>query len=196
MKETRKNKASLYINEKMEYQVVNLEKEYGEGLDGCRYAVASYHDKKTLEEMYSEELRGFSPYIYLTVSEFQAINEYQKNETKYLNRYSRKHDAFEYSEEMTPKFHNSLDIDSEILQDPLNIIIEAQDENEWEVMLKRIPKALEALNEPYKSRIYKYFYKKETILEIAKEEGISKQAVWNSLLYAEKKMKKIIKNQK
>lgn len=196
MNRIKRNKASLYIDGKMEYQAVNLEKEYGTEVDGCKYAVASRHSKVVMSEMYKDDLVKFEPYIYLTEAEYEVIYKFQLNENKYENRRIRKHDAFEFDEEITPVLHRRNDFDEEMLQDPLNIIIETQDAVEWESMLKRIPAALDSLKEPYKTRIYKYFYKKKTILEIAEEEGISKQAVWSSIIYAKKRMKKIIENKK
>ena len=34
-----KNKASLYVNGRMQYQAINLVAEYGTELNGCKYAV-------------------------------------------------------------------------------------------------------------------------------------------------------------
>lgn len=194
MKETRKNKASLYINEKMEYQVVNLEKEYGEGLDGCRYAVASYHDKKTLEEMYSEELKGFSPYIYLTVSEYQAIYEYQKNEKKYANRYLRKHDAFEYSEELTACFHDLEPSNDEMKLNPLAILIDYEEQVAEKEKIDALKVAMSEVSETQRRRLIMRICKGMTFEEIAEKEGVALWAVQKSCRDGEKKIKKLLKN--
>ena len=47
------NKMSIYVDGKMEFQAVNLISEYGQMLNGCKYAVASRHSRKRLEEMYA-----------------------------------------------------------------------------------------------------------------------------------------------
>ena len=64
------NKMSIYIDGEMEFQAVNLITEYGQKLNGCKYAVASRYTQERLEELYKENLRKFSPYIYLTEAQY------------------------------------------------------------------------------------------------------------------------------
>lgn len=191
-KENRKNNASLYINGKMEYQAVNLEKEYGQLLDGCKYAIASYHCKETLLNLYKEELDEFRPFIYLTVDEYEAIYRYQKNEKKYESRYSRKHDVYEYDNELTAVFHEIKSGEKESSMDPLEIIIREEENCEECMLLEKLGKALACLSEIQRNRIKKYFFENKTFLEIAEEEGCGLSTVYESVIAAENKIKKIL----
>lgn len=193
-KDIKKNKASLYIDGRMEYQAVNLEKEYGQLLDGCKYAVASYHCKETLVEMYRKELDEFSPFIYLTVDEYKAIYIYQKNEKKYENRYSRKHDVYEYDNELTAVFHEIKSEEKESSMDPLEIIIREEENCEETMLLEKLGKALACLSEIQRNRIKKYFFENKTFIEIAEEEGCALSTIYESVTAAENKIKKIIGN--
>ena len=47
-----KNEASLYINGRMQYQAVNLVEEYGQKLNGCKYAIASKHPQWKMEKRF------------------------------------------------------------------------------------------------------------------------------------------------
>ena len=51
------NKMSIYIDGKMEFQAVNMITEYGQKLNGCKYAVASRYSRSRLEELYTEHLK-------------------------------------------------------------------------------------------------------------------------------------------
>ena len=184
-KENRKNNASLYINGKMEYQAVNLEKEYGQLLDGCKYAIASYHCEETLINLYKEELDEFRPFIYLTVDEYEAIYRYQKNEKKYENRYSRKHDVYEYDNELTAVFHEIKSGEKESSMDPLEIIIREEENCEECMLLEKLGKALACLSEIQRNRIKKYFFENKSFLEIAEEEGCGLSTVYESVIAAD-----------
>ena len=73
------NKMSIYIDGLMEFQAVNMITEYGQKLNGCKYAVASRYSRERLEELYTENLKKFSPFIYLTEAEYEPIREANNN---------------------------------------------------------------------------------------------------------------------
>ncbi len=193
-KDIRKNKASLYVDGRMEYQAVNLEKEYGQLLDGCKYAVASYHCKEILVEMYREELDEFSPFIYLTVDEYEAIYESQKNNNKYNIRYGRKHDGFDYDDELTAMFQEIEPSEFEINLDPLNVLLEEAEQKREKEMIDRLPEAIALLSDNQKRRIIKFFLEGKNTEEIAKEEGVSGKSVRTSIIRAKETMKKYLNN--
>ena len=95
------NKMSIYIDGKMEFQAVNLISEYGQMLNGCKYAVASRYSRERLEEMYAENLKKFSPFIYLTEDEYRPIRESNNNDSKFHQREINCHVGYEYQEEIS-----------------------------------------------------------------------------------------------
>ena len=190
----RENKLSLYINDMMEYQAVDLVMEYGEKLEGCRYAVASVYSEEEVRNRYGEKLERFAPFIYLTSEEYKAIYEYKLNENKYAARYSRKHDAFGYDDELTAVFHETDPNDVETRLDPQEILMREEETAEMDSLLEKLAEALSKLTSTQRRRIQKYYTEGKTMQEIADEEGVNKASIHENILSAEKKLKKSFKN--
>ncbi len=188
------NKMSIYVDGKMEFQAVNLISEYGQMLNGCKYAVASRHSRKRLEEMYAENLKKFSPFIYLTEDEYRPIRESNNNDSKFHQREINCHVGYEYREEISESGHRCVSLLSDPDPDPLTAIIEREDEALKRRQIAALPEAMAALTEKQRNRIIKYFYEEKTFRQIAEEEGTHVNSVFYSVRSGKEQIKKYLKN--
>ncbi len=185
---------SLYIDGKMEYQAVNLITEYGQKLNGCRYAVASEHSQKEMEQKYSEELAVFAPYIFLTKEEFCPIRESQKNNDKYQKKELRDHELYGFSEELT-EITNECCFLSEEEPNALEAMIELIDIAEFAHKEDLMRQALNTLTDTQRRRLVMCHVSGMTSREIADAEGTAQTAIVKSIHAAEKKIVEYFKKE-
>ena len=188
------NKMSIYVDGKMEFQAVNLITEYGQKLNGCKYAVASRYSKERLEELYAENLKKFSPFIYLTEDEYRPIRESNNNDSKFHQREINCHVGYEYREEISESGHRCVSLLSDPDPDPLTAIIEREDEALKRRQIAALPEAMAALTEKQRNRMIKYFYEEKTFRQIAEEEGTHVNSVFYSVRSGKEQIKKYLKN--
>ena len=187
------NKMSIYIDGKMEFQAVNLITEYGQMLNGCRYAVASRYNQERLEELYTENLKKFSPYIYLTEEEYAPIRESNSNNNKHHMRDVNNHDDYGYTDGMMEVMHECTLLCADPEPDVLTAIIEREDEDLRARQIAALLKAMATLTETQRRRMIMYFYERMTFREIAEIEGTQVAPIYRSIQYAEKILKEILK---
>ena len=187
------NKMSIYIDGHMEFQAVNMITEYGQKLNGCKYAVASRYSKERLEELYTENLKKFSPYIYLTEEEYKPIREANNNDNKHHMRDVNNHDDYGYTEDMMETMHKCALLLADPEPDVLTAIIEREDAALRARQIAALPDALATLTEKQRIRIIKHFYKGMTFREIAKAENTDASSVRDSISLAKEKLKKYLK---
>lgn len=188
------NKMSIYIDGKMEFQAINLITEYGKVLDGCKYAVASRYSRERLEELYTENLKKFSPFIYLTEEEYAPIRVANNNDSKFHQREINCHVGYEYREEISESGHRCVSLLSDPDPDPLTAIIEREDEALKRRQIAALPEAMAALTEKQRNRMIKYFYEEKTFRQIAEEEGTHVNSVFYSVRSGKEQIKKYLKN--
>ena len=187
------NKMSIYIDGLMEFQAVNMITEYGQKLNGCKYAVASRYSKERLEELYTENLRKFSPYIYLTEEEYQPIRESNNNNNKHHMRDVNNHDDYGYTEDMMEVMHECTLLLADPEPDVLTSIIEREDEELRARQIAALPEAMVMLTEKQKKRIAMHFYEGMTYREIAELENTGLSTVQDSIDLAKEKIKNFLK---
>ena len=188
-----KNKASLYVNGRMQYQAINLVAEYGTELNGCKYAVTSKHPQWKMEKRFEESLDQFRPYIYLTKKEYEPIRESQNNDTKFRMRGINCHDPYGYTGELTEILHHCEIICADPEPDPLTAIIEKEEDALRRRQIAALPKAMETLTETQRRRLKMHFYEGKTFREIAEIEGTQEAPINRSIQSAKKKIKDFIK---
>ena len=187
------NKMSIYIDGEMEFQAVNLITEYGQTLNGCKYAVASRYSKERLEELYTENLKKFSPFIYLTEEEYKPIRESNNNNSKFHQREINCHAGYEYQEEISESGHRCVSLLTDPDPDALTRIIEREDEALRRRQIAALPEAMAILTETQRKRLIMHFYEGMTFREIAAAEGTCENAVDKAIQAAKKKLEKILK---
>ena len=183
------NKMSIYIDGKMEFQAVNLITEYGQKLNGCKYAVASRYSKERLEELYTENLKKFSPFIYLTEAEYEPIRESNNNNNKHHMRDVNNHDDYGYTDDMMEIMHDCESLFADPEPDVLTAIIEREDEELRARQLAALPEAMALLTEKQRKRITMHFYEGMTYREIAELESTGLSTVQDSIDLAKEKVK-------
>ena len=188
-----KNKASLYVNGRMQYQAINLVAEYGTKLNGCKYAVTSKHPQWKMEKRFEESLDQFRPYIYLTKKEYEPIRESQNNDTKFRMRGINCHDPYGYTGELTEILHHCEIICADPEPDPLTAIIEKEEDALRRRQIAELPKAMETLTETQRRRLKMHFYDGMTVREIAEAEGTYKNAIDDSIQSGKKKIAEYLK---
>ena len=189
------SKTALYVDGAMEFQVISLVSEYGAKINGMRYAVASRHTEIDLKVIYGERLKGFSPFLYMTAAQGEAILESQRNEDSYKKR-GYKHDAFDYDDELISIHHKSAIERNDLRNDPESMLIDEINRAEyleWRTdAIERIAIAMGKLTQTQRERFIKHVGYGKTIREIAKEENVAENAVFKSVHGAIKKIKKNI----
>ena len=187
------NKMSIYIDGLMEFQAVNMITEYGQKLNGCKYAVASRYSRERLEELYTENLKKFSPFIYLTEAEYEPIREANNNNNKHHMRDVNNHDDYGYTEDMMEVMHECTLLLADPEPDVLTSIIEREDEELRARQIAALPEAMELLTEKQKKRITMHFYEGMTYREIAELENTGLSTVQDSIDLAKEKIKNFLK---
>lgn len=187
------NKMSIYIDGKMEFQAVNMITEYGQKLNGCKYAVASRYSRERLEELYTENLKKFIPFIYLTEDEYKPIREANNNDSKFHQREINCHAGYEYQEEISESAHECVSVLADPEPDVLTRMVEIIDDAAFENRKQIMKMAINSLTETQRRRILASVYNGKTNCEIAREEGSDESSIRESIDSAEKKIKKYFK---
>ena len=187
------NKMSIYIDGKMEFQAVNLITEYGQKLNGCKYAIASRYPQERLEELYKENLRKFSPFIYLTEAQYGPIRDFNNNENKHHMRDVNNHDDYGYTEEFMEIMHDCELLCADPEPDVLTAIIEREDEQQMAKYIAVLPIAMTTLTEKQRKRLMMHFYEGKTFREIAAAEGTYENAIDYSIKKKKKQLAKYFK---
>ncbi len=183
-----KSKSDVLNEEfKSECKVINLKYEYEGYIGEEQWAIVSELTEKELLEKYPDIVSRYMPFVLLSVEQGKAVYEYRRNESKFYKRSLNNEDAFGYDDELTGVFHSEIVVPSFVEQQ----ITEEYEENRYQLKMKLLDKALSSLTEKqYKYLIARYVANKSA-REIAKEEGVSHQAIEKHLNTAIKKVKKI-----
>jgi len=147
-----------------ECRVVNMKHEYPGYTGTVKWIVVSDLTEAQLNERYPKEMKEHSPYIYMTRLEFRPIVESHSNDRKHEMRKANSYDAYSYEDGTFEAFH------PELVVHPFD----GTDYEELHMAIKKIPM-------PHRERLIKKFFHGMTIIEIADEEGTTKQAVSKSI---------------
>lgn len=170
-----------------ECKVINLKYEYEGYIGKEQWAIVSELTENELFEKYPEIIKQYMPFVLLSNEQGQAIYEFRRNESKFYKRSKNNEDAFGYDDELIGIFHSEVIVPDFVEQQ----MTEEYEENRYQLKMKLLDKALTTLTKKqYKYLIARYVANKST-REIAKEEGVSHQAIEKHLNAAVKKVKKI-----
>lgn len=172
------------------YKVINLKYEY-EGYGGNeKWAIISELSEKELYGLYPDEMRRYSPFLLLSVEQGKAIADFKLNEDKYRKRSINNEDYFGYSEGLTENLHTEA-----IVSD----FVEQQENEEYckmreELKQRLFDQAIASLTEKQRRHLLLRYVDGKTSVEIAREEGISEQAVRKNTQTAIRKFEKIFRD--
>lgn len=162
---------------KNDCKVINLKYEYPGYTGTEQWAIITDLSESELTTRYFEQIAPYKPFIILSESFGNVRDDYRRNEKKHEMRALRHGHAFDFSEE-TEEHHSEIatpDVENEYLREETYAELRA---------------AIMALEDTQKKRIIKYFFEGKTYKQIAKEEGVSFQAVAKSIDNAVKKLSK------
>lgn len=125
--------------------------------------------------------RCIGNHIVLDLAFGKARTKFINNENKHYMRGVRSIEPFDYDDELLTAHHLELVVDN---------FEETFLRNET---CQKVRSALATLQEVQKERVIKYFFDGKSTHEIALEEGVSHQAVSQSIAVALKKLKNILK---
>lgn len=169
--------------ENKEYELINLEFEYPGIKGGVKWAVISDLHMDELMMKYGNELEHYSPVILLTVEQGEAFRDFHRNEHKHEMRSIRHHDALDFQDEIP------------FVQGYGNLVgrkSKAKLEEEGIVDHVLLKYALEQLSDKQRRRCYMYFFCDMGEEEIARIEGVSHQAVHDTLSSAVRLLREFV----
>lgn len=172
--------SALYEQFKNDCEVINLKYEYPGYTGTEKWAVISLLTEKEISEKYSEFIGDYIPFLTLSPAFGEARDEFRRNEKKHHMRSVRSVDAFGYEDERTEQYH------PELIADTLEVsVLKNQSE-------KALLEAIRKLKSIQCERLIKYYFQGKNASQIAKEEGVSSQAVDKSLAAATENLKKFL----
>lgn len=163
-----------------ECKVVNLKYEYEGYIGEEQWAIISELTKKEILEKYSEFIGDYIPFLILSPAFGEIRDEFRRNEKKHHMRAVRSVDAFGYEDDRTEQYH------PELIADTLEASF-LKSESE-----KALLEAIRMLKPIQRERLTKYYFQGKNASQIAKEEGVSSQAVDKSLAAAIENLKKLL----
>lgn len=171
----------LYAEFKKECKVLFLAKEYPGYVGYEKYMILTDLSKEELVHKYSVLLKNYEPYVLGSMQLYSPISDYEKNEDKFEKRNTRNTISIEVDSDDEQTF-SSLQVEDDLLLS----VIKSDDEELYD----RVWKALRKLPEVQRRRLIKWAIEGKTLLEIAKDEGVSKQMVGKSVQTAKENFKK------
>lgn len=163
-----------------ECKVINLKYEYEGYIGKEQWAIISVLTEKEILERYSEFIGDYIPFLTLSPAFGEIRDEFRRNEKKHHMRSVRSVDAFGYEDERTEQHH------PELIADTLEASF-LKSETEKDLL-----EAIEKLKPIQRERLIKYYFQEKNASQIAKEEGVSSQAVDKSLVAAIENLKKLL----
>lgn len=166
---------------------INLRYEYTGYTGTEKYGIITELTEKELYEKYGAIIGGYEPFILLSASYGEVLNDFRRNEDKHGKRAVNNTDCFGYDDGTSPLFHSELCCYDKTEDDE-------EDEQKKEENKKRqlllLEEALTELTEIQRRRIKAAFFDGKTRREIAAEEGVNYSKIDKSIVQALKKMKK------
>ena len=171
----------LYAEFKKECKVLSLVKEYPGYVGYEKYMILTGLSKEELSKKYGVLLKNYEPYVLGSMQLYSPISDYEKNEDKFEKRNARNTISIEVDSDDEQTF-SSLQVEDDLLMS----VVKSDDEELYD----RVWKALRKLPEVQRRRLIKWAIEGKTLLEIAKDEGVSKQMVCKSVQAAKENFKK------
>lgn len=161
---------------KQECRIINLKREYPHYKGTIQWAIATDLSEKALRVRFKQQIAEYEPFLLLTMEQALAIVKFHSNERKHAIRSASLGDAFAYEDGESEKYH------AEIVVDPFD---DGPD-------MTYLYDAIESLAPAQRERIRKHFMLGYSFVEIAADEGVSVQAVQQSVTRSLATLKKIL----
>lgn len=157
-----------------------MKHEYNGYTGNKQWAIISELTEDEILEKYHSLIDEYIPFILLSPAFCEVCDEFRRNEKKFQMRAIRNHDFYNFEDGLIELYHPELSLDD----------IESQFfKNEEEQTLW---KSIIQLKPIQKERLIKYYFWRKNSSQIAKEDGVSSQAVDKSLESAIENLKKFL----
>jgi hypothetical protein len=160
---------------KRDCRIVNMKMEYPGYTGEIMWMVVSDLTEEEIIATYPVEIQPYMPFVYMTREMFAPIVESDNNERTYRRRSVLHEDLYGYEDGIFERFHPNL------VSDPF-------DHPDWTELYKAIAK----LSTIQQSRIRRWAFEGMSFVEIAEQDGTTKQAIHDSIHYTLKKLKKFL----
>lgn len=172
----------------MNCKIINLQYEYS-GYSGLeKWAIVSELTEEELQTTYPDIISRYVPFIRLSVAQSEPINEFNRNNEKYEKRAKRTYDVYGYEDDLSEHFHREM----------ITPFVDPFEEEERKIRrsleIEKVRKSLIMLKPIQRRRLIKSVLLRQTLREIAAEEGVSFSAVAKSVNAAKKNFKKIFES--
>lgn len=169
-------------NANKDYELLNLEMEYPGLEGGVKWAIITDLPMNVLISQYGKEVERYRPFVLMSKVQGQTIQDYHRNEKKFKARAIRHHDVRNYEDEA---FNNATVTN-------IGTAVKTILEEDGIVDHMLVKWAFDKLSDKQRKRCYLYYFFDMTEAEIAMLEGVSQQAIHDSLRCAYKLMKLVI----
>ena len=159
---------------KRDCRVVNMKCEYPGYTGEILWLVVSRLSEQQIMEEYSVEIQPYCPFVYMTEEAYVPVIDFKNNERKFERR-AKTMDIFSYEDNLIEAYHPEL-------------IVNPFDGDDW----SELHRALKRLPETQRRRIVKRYFYQMSVMQIAEEEGSTRQAVNKSILAALNFLKNIL----
>lgn len=149
---------------KKECKTISLKHEYPGYSGDTPWLIVSDLTEEEIYIKYENEIKPYSPFIHMPCVLFAPIRNSRSNDKKHRDRAIRLGDTYAYVDGELEMFH------PEIIYDPFK-------QPDWSFLYD----AIESLPTNMKTRIHKKYFLEMSIVEIASQEGVTKQAVSKSI---------------
>ena len=160
---------------KRDCRIINMKMEYPGYTDEAQWLIVSDLTETQIIETYPAEIKPYTPFIHMTREMFEPIVESDNNNRTYRRRSVLHEELYGYEDGIFERFH------PELVTDPF-------DQPDWSELYTAIAK-LSAIQQ---SRIRRWAFEGMTFVEIAEQDGTTKQAIHDSIHYTLKNLKKFL----
>lgn len=166
---------------KAECKVIDLKHEYTGYREHIRWAIATALTETVLRSKYDEIVSQYEPFLLLTEEHAKIFVQFHSNERKHKMRNAEHGDAFGYEDGEMEKYH------PELIENPFDHLFDDQCDSD------DLYKALDKLKPARRERVIKHYIHGISIVEIAEQEGVSSQAVQQSIARSLNLLKNFLK---
>ncbi len=172
-----------------ECKLINLKYEYI-GYNGTeKWAIVSELSKGELMEKYPEQVADYVPFVLLSVSQGEAIAEYNRIEDKFKKRRINNEQYFGF-DDMTEAQHPELVQPNYWEEQEYEELCEIRRNEKMRLFVM----AMDSLTEKQSKYLKLYYIKGMSARDIAKEEGVTHQAIEKHINAATRKFEKIFED--
>ena len=179
---TAKNRFELEQEFKAECKVIDLKHEYTGYRENIRWAIATALTETALRTKYSEIVSQYEPFLLLTEEHAKIFVQFHSNERKHQMRNAERGDAFGYEDGEMEKYH------PELIENPFDRLFDEQFDS------AELYKALDKLEPTRRQRVIMHYIDGISIVDIAEQEGVSPQAVQQSISRSLNFLRNILKD--